>query len=1784
MREGASEAAGVQNRKKEGRKKPSSSKASYLPGGMESSTDDDELWERAAARNEVLSDSSLEPGEVREHFTTYGDSYIEIGESAAMKEKRRRQKAASERRVNALLRASNRESRRTDRRGRADSSSSDSGDEGKRERGSAPSPQVVATASPAAADGEERESKEDSLSAAAAQAAATEEQERESQGGTLSSAAAATAEGEEKKGQDGSSSFSSARGTTGGEGRAGQDGTAPTGARREDIATRAEGESTKGASSAAADKEGEPVQETALTAVGNSDQGKAVAQESRYFFDWDDHIVSEEEKQAKRRSSVCLQACDDADQSELETSSGVQSTAGEWTTLMPTAYLKLEGPGNAYLWCLLDSGASRSFLANRNRELVYVRDSHKSLLVQGLNGLSRANEKAHCTLRSTAGDCSHVIQVDFYLAESLGVLAECDLTPEQLGEDAGALADTWPRPQREIDAILGQDVLWDLYRGSPKHIPGLGSLVVYPSKLGKVVAGLYDPDSLNPRAAQHALQVLLAEPAFHLLHPQLNSPKNKVLRTDRECVMAFVGIEKEGAEKEVEDLLCKAHEETTTRKTESASERRTRELAELSNKLDSFMKYESLGIEPPPEGAAAQLTPLEQAAMDSVDSSLTYEDGKYSVGLTFHPDKPELLDNQYQALLRFKNLERQFKRVEGLKEKYVGAINEFIANGDVEEVHDEGLQGATFYLPHRAVINLDKSTSKTRVVFDGSAKASNGVSLNDCLLKGPAGNQDLMKILIGFRWEQTAFSGDVKRMFLCIGMEPKDRDHLRFFWRENEEDELRTFRFTAVTFGLTDAPFLAQEVFKRHAAKYKDKYPLAVDILINRRWVDDLLGSLRSPKVAAEVIEQIKEIMAEGGFPVKKWVCSSQQVMDTIPEEDRLDLGQPIRFQGAEGVDSADDNIDEQKTSALGVTWLIIRDVFKISGSNPAPLEAGRMVTKRFMASKVASIFDPLGFVAPFTITGKRLLQLTWEHEKKLYKSQGLTGNKLMIAKKKGWDAELPAAIVEKFRDWYAEISILKQFETHRSLVLKDKTIKRRQLHVFGDASPFGCATAAFVRVEYMNGEVTCRLLASKSKVAPSEDSGDTGKTNLPRLELTSAVMSKRLADKVLAEKPATPVAYWADSSVALQWIRTGHMDKKIWVANRVREIRSVSPAESWRHVPSEDNPSDLATRGVPVEEFLDSQLWVQGPKWLRSPPESWPDRKFKMQDLNLKEFSKEVAEPGTVEQAEALAMLMAQAPQQKATRLEEYAPWSPLKRIRERLQHLHEILEVTVLFMFKSQGQGKPTMTPERRRAALVAHIKDEQRLYFGSEITLLERNLPVHKNSPLFRAGPVLDAEGLLRARGRLPFDGREAPPAIVARKSSFTAKLIQDVHRKVSHRGAGWTTYHFLKEYWCSQASFLIKGEILRCLLCKRAKKAMLQQGMAPLPPWRMDPRPRPFTYVGVDYAGPLYAYKATGKGKGKKKDQVVMEKSHKLWFIIFTCMQMRAVHLEIVDSMDTDTLNRAVRRFMARRGKPSVFYSDNGRSFVKFASELKALFDTMNIGAVRSNLQQEGVEWRFNADRGSWWGGLFERLIKTTKETLRIVLHGKYTEDEVLTHVVETEAIVNSRPLAHVTNAAGEDLPITPSMLLLGYDVVAGPLPHVPSQGRWEGPKKLWARREHLAQLAFRKFAKDYISNLHQQKKWFEYAKDLLHEGDLVLVEGGSNKRREWPLGRVLQCYPGRDGFVRAVDVKTQHGVLKRPIQKVIHLEAQGDDEPMGDMGAHPGDDLDDDRGAVSPVAQ
>ncbi|XP_067036347.1 uncharacterized protein [Acropora muricata] len=305
--------------------------------------------------------------------------------------------------------------------------------------------------------------------------------------------------------------------------------------------------------------------------------------------------------------------------------------------------------------------------------------------------------------------------------------------------------------------------------------------------------------------------------------------------------------------------------------------------------------------------------------------------------------------------------------------------------------------------------------------------------------------------------------------------------------------------------------------------------------------MDDLMPSVKSVEEARLMRKEITELGDKAGFHVRKWISQRHEVIADIPDQER-----------AAEIDLSKTELAVTKT--LGVLWNTHEDKFSFQFSVP-PDEF--VYIKRSVLKKTATIFDPLGFLSPFTVRGKLLMQESW-------------------TKTVTWDEVLPPQLERKWKTWFGELPDLAKIKTPRCLKDSHSKEERLTVHTFTEASEKAYAAVVYARYEFEDGSIGTRLITAKSRLAPLKA------LSIPRLELMGAIIGLRLTKQLCEalEIEQTKVTYWVDSCNVGYWIHSQSRNFKPFVAHRVGEIQKDSNPEQWRYVPGKLNPADHGTRG----------------------------------------------------------------------------------------------------------------------------------------------------------------------------------------------------------------------------------------------------------------------------------------------------------------------------------------------------------------------------------------------------------------------------------------------------------------------------------------------------------------------------------------------------------------------------------------------------------------------------
>ncbi|XP_030022750.2 uncharacterized protein LOC115441955 [Manduca sexta] len=700
-------------------------------------------------------------------------------------------------------------------------------------------------------------------------------------------------------------------------------------------------------------------------------------------------------------------------------------------------------------------------------------------------------------------------------------------------------------------------------------------------------------------------------------------------------------------------LFISDHVMQSSRETDSE-----RLLREMNDEVRRSFTVESMGVSATPRQNTEELR-----ALKCLEETSILENGRWYVGLPWKDRNCKMVDSFEMAMSRLRNLEKKLNGNNDLCIRYKERILHLLENDYAKEIIKPQFTPKTWYLPHFGIDNPNKK--KLRLVFDAAACA-NGQSLNNYLLTGPDLLVSLFGIMLRFRENAVAVTGDIRDMFLRVKIRPQDQDVFRFLWRDNPSEEVRTFVMTSLIFGANCSPFIAQFIKNKNAQRFESTKRSAAQAIYTQHYMDDYIDSLPNDETAIELVKDIIYIHKQGGFDIRNWTSNSEKLLSSIPKDM---LGSTaVRFK-----------IDQQcGERTLGLIWHPHNDTFGFDTffkRIPEEIvEATKKPTKREMLRIIMSIFDVYGFISPFTINGKILLQETW---------------RLNIQ----WDDLIPESIFNKWREWLYVMKTINSIslprcylactsasetdcehlglgtdtrvrETARasgtnapnskvsqsatsatqratkcaptyattnvstcatmidnntcshSAVCAGRTqaaiYTNLQLHIFCDASTKAMCAVAYWRWSN-NNRIQVAFICSKCRVAPIKH------ISVPRLELQAALMAARLAHAIIEEHRIKPTQtfFWSDSTTVLYWIHNNSRNYKAYVAHRLGEIDELSRGGEWRYVPTKINIADVATRGINSPKL--PKEWFDGPSFLTCKESVWPCvTKFNVEEQKL--------------------------------------------------------------------------------------------------------------------------------------------------------------------------------------------------------------------------------------------------------------------------------------------------------------------------------------------------------------------------------------------------------------------------------------------------------------------------------------------------------------------------------------------------------------------------------------
>lgn len=722
----------------------------------------------------------------------------------------------------------------------------------------------------------------------------------------------------------------------------------------------------------------------------------------------------------------------------------------------------------------------------------------------------------------------------------------------------------------------------------------------------------------------------------------------------------------------------------------------------------------------------------------------------------------------------------------------------------------------------------------------------------------------------------------------------------------------------------------------------------------------------------------------------------------------------------------------------------------------------------------------------------------------KIYDPLGLASPTTLIGKlvyreacegKLSWDQSLPDNVSSVWKVW--EDKLPSRITAPRSVVKYQEPIHSVHLHAFGDASGRGVAAAVYAVVVQDQG-VSQGLLTAKARLAKKS-------LTTPRLELVSAHMAANLVCNVteaLEGFNVTGVTGWLDSSVALYWL-SGQGRHRQFVENRVRKIQEKQI--TWRHVPSAENPADLGSRGGPVTGDL---LWWEGPSWLAKPDEWPPNIVVKSSPESDKELREMKEILWLAHENNLMDSVLENFPLRKALRVSAWVA----RFVRNTRQVAHKVSGP----LLPEEMEKQETLWIVRAQTQAIQHpnFKEEK-----ERLGLKQR-------------------EGVWICYGRIQGEY----PIYLPDVAVLATRLVEDAHLRTLHGGIGLTMAKVRERFWIPRLRQLVRKVIKVCHGCKRFHALALQ-----VPPPGLLPKDRtegnaPFNVIGLDFTGAI-KYRVQPRAQGKA------------YVALYSCSLTRAIHLELVPNMELKEFIVSFKRFIARRGKPSKVYSDNGSTFVAAA---KWLNQVRREEKFNQFLFANKITWQFNLSRAPWWGGQFERLIGLVKAALhKTIGHGMLSWGELEEVLLDVETTLNNRPLGYMEDDV--QLPtLTPNtMLFLKPDAVELPEKDPTNIGE-RGLRRRVRYLNKCKDEVWKRWYNEYLKSLRERHRIVHDTAPLeLKEGEVVIVRSEERNRGRWPLGIVTELIRGRDGIVRGAKLRSGTGYIERAVQHLYPLELSCD---------------------------
>ena len=964
----------------------------------------------------------------------------------------------------------------------------------------------------------------------------------------------------------------------------------------------------------------------------------------------------------------------------------------------------------------------------------------------------------------------------------------------------------------------------------------------------------------------------------------------------------------------------------------------------LDHQMTRFWKTEEPDKPPEP------LTTLEEQVQVHYDSTTSYchKTQRCTVTLPKKTDIPSLGESRSQASSRYFNNEKSILRRD-VWPQFQEVVQSYLDLGHAEVIPPSELSTPTqYYLPMHSVTKASSTSTKLRVVFDGSASTTSGISLNQSLHIGPTLHPTLGEILIKFRTYPVAVTADISKMYREVSLSAADKDLHRFLWRAHPDDTITDYRMTRVTFGVSASPYLAVRTLQQTAKDHGDGYPTASEHIHTSFYVDDLLAGANTPEEAIALYADLRHVLSQGGFNLCKWRSSCDNVLSFIP----------THLQELLPVKEMTESHSPSHPKALGLEWNSRLDLMA-----PAIRPPERYTTtKRGVVSDVSKTFDILGWIAPAVLTMKLLYQQLWQLNT-------------------GWDEPIPQHLIDLHSKWRQQLPSLSTKQLPRCYFRKDASPMTQQIHGFADASVKAYGAVLYIRSTYKDHPPLVSLVLSKTRVAKLKPS------TVPRQELCAAVLLTELLAEVrpILKIPEEDIYCWSDSSIVLSWLDGHPRDYKVFITNRIYSVLQASSPQQWRHVRTSENPADCASRGMMPGDLLTHTLWWEGPDWLHQDPLSFPPQPPRKPLL-----APELRMPVSINSI--------------------HQPPPPF--LEERYSSYHKLVSVTawcLRFIHKSSKKmqevtGKHLTARELNQAEQFLAKRAQDRS-FSKEKDALLHDRALAPSSRLLALAPYIDQEHILRVGGRLSNSDltmSQKHPIILDAKDPLVVLLCSYLHVCLGHCGPTLLLVSAGRKFHIVNARKLTRSICSQCKVCRKAAPRTKPQQLGELPADRVSITPA-FGSTGLDFAGPF----TLKRGHTRKPSYI---KAYLCLFVCLSTKAVHIeVVSDLTTLAFMAALRRFVARrgcpntISSDNGSNFIGAKNNLKELYSF------LQSTDTNSNIHQYLLSRRITWNNIPERAPHFGGLWESAVKKMKYHLKRVVGSQIlTYEELSTVSAQVEA--------------------------------------------------------------------------------------------------------------------------------------------------------------------------------